>query len=217
MRHMTLVYSMVLLAAAAGAAGSASAGVIDSFTVGGNKPGLPFNWRETLYEDSSPSQSEAVAIVNTANNTMLMTRTAAGLGSFFVQWTNRNLEPTLDWTGLQSISFTISSTTSGSLNIMVASMVENNTSNRALNWSNVSIGTGSTTVTLNVGSAYVGGTYTSGTSFNAGAVNMFRLRVNGIGAFDGTISNLQYNLIPAPGALALLGASGLVGTRRRRA
>jgi uncharacterized protein YaiE (UPF0345 family) len=216
MRNTILVSSMVLLAAAGPVAGSASAGVIDAFTVGGNKPGLPFNWRETIYE-SSPSHNEAAAIVNTANNTMLMTRTAAGLGAFLVQWTNRNLEPTLDWTGLQSISFTISSTTSGSLNIMVASMVENNSSNRALNWSNVSIGTGSTTVTLNVGSAYGAGTYMAGTSFNAGAVNMFSLRVNGTGAFDGTISNLQYNLIPAPGALALLGASGLVGARRRRA
>jgi hypothetical protein len=32
-----------------------------------------------------------------------------------------------------------------------------------------------------------------------------------------SLSNFQYNVVPAPGALALLGAAGLVGARRRRA
>jgi len=32
-----------------------------------------------------------------------------------------------------------------------------------------------------------------------------------------TISNFQYNAVPAPGAVALLGAAGLVGVRRRKA
>ena len=44
---------------------------------------------------------------------------------------------------------------------------------------------------------------------------------DGWGAPDSTVSfslsNFQYNAIPAPGALALLGAAGLVGARRRRA
>jgi hypothetical protein len=32
-----------------------------------------------------------------------------------------------------------------------------------------------------------------------------------------SLSNFQYNVVPAPGALALLGAASLVGARRRRA
>jgi hypothetical protein len=34
---------------------------------------------------------------------------------------------------------------------------------------------------------------------------------------SGTLSNFGYTAVPAPGALALLGAAGLVGARRRRA
>jgi hypothetical protein len=34
---------------------------------------------------------------------------------------------------------------------------------------------------------------------------------------SGTLSNFSYTAVPAPGALALLGAAGLVGSRRRRA
>jgi hypothetical protein len=37
------------------------------------------------------------------------------------------------------------------------------------------------------------------------------------GPASGTISNLEYSVVPAPGALALLGATGVVGGRRRRA
>jgi hypothetical protein len=33
---------------------------------------------------------------------------------------------------------------------------------------------------------------------------------------SGTLSNFSYTAVPAPGALALLGAAGLVGSRRRR-
>jgi hypothetical protein len=34
---------------------------------------------------------------------------------------------------------------------------------------------------------------------------------------SGTLSNFSYTLVPAPGAIALLGAAGLVGGRRRKA
>jgi hypothetical protein len=34
---------------------------------------------------------------------------------------------------------------------------------------------------------------------------------------SGTLSNFSYTAVPAPGALAILGAAGLVGARRRRA
>jgi hypothetical protein len=34
---------------------------------------------------------------------------------------------------------------------------------------------------------------------------------------SGTLSSFGYTAVPAPGALALLGAAGIVGARRRRA
>jgi MYXO-CTERM domain-containing protein len=38
----------------------------------------------------------------------------------------------------------------------------------------------------------------------------------GAGSSSGTLSNFSYTAVPAPGALALLGAAGLAGARRRR-
>jgi len=37
-----------------------------------------------------------------------------------------------------------------------------------------------------------------------------------MGAESGTLFNLSFTAVPAPGAMALLGAAGLVGSRRRR-
>ena len=90
------------------------------------------------------------------------------------------------------------------------------TSNRRMRWLNLAIGTGITNVVLNVGSPYASGTYERQSLFNESAVNFATIRVNGTTAFDASVSNFQYNIVPAPGALALLGAAGLVGARRRR-
>jgi MYXO-CTERM domain-containing protein len=49
--------------------------------------------------------------------------------------------------------------------------------------------------------------------FDRTAVRFMSLYVSSSVAFSGTLSNFT---IPAPGALALLGAAGLVGARRRR-
>ena len=40
---------------------------------------------------------------------------------------------------------------------------------------------------------------------------------SGIPTGSVTISNFGYSAVPAPGALALLGAAGMIGARRRRA
>ena len=225
MRNKTFISSMAGIAAAVAVAGSASAGVIDAFTVagtGGNpQPSSPFESRELFY-GSGMSTASANAVVNTTNNTLAITRDASATGTFAVQWTNWsdgvNPGTGLDWTGLQSISFTIASTTGGSLNLTVASMDSNDSmAGRRLRWLNFNVGAGTTNVVLNVGSTYGGGTFQQESNFNVSAVNLVQMRVNGGGLFDGTISNFQYNIVPAPGAAALLGAAGLVGGRRRKA
>jgi hypothetical protein len=62
--------------------------------------------------------------------------------------------------------------------------------------------------------------------FDLTKVTLLTLRVSQVGgstsgsysttSSSGTLSNFSYTLVPAPGALALLGAAGLVGARRRR-
>ena len=46
------------------------------------------------------------------------------------------------------------------------------------------------------------------------SIEMYRSGSNASGSL--TLSNLAANGVPAPGAIALLGAAGLVGSRRRR-
>ena len=218
MRNKTFISSMVGIAAAVAAAGSASAGFIDAFTVAGMgvnpQPGSPFQWRSF--------GGVGTAAVDATTNTLAMSR-AAGQ-QLLVQWSNdspnEGVTPGtgLNWTGLQSISFTINTTTGGALDLTVASRDANDSAtNRRLRWQNFTIGTGITNVTLNVGSAYGGGTFEQNANFDVSAVNFVSLRSFGTGSFSAEVTNFQYNMVPAPGAVALLGVAGLVGARRRRA
>ena len=218
MRNKTFISSMVGIAAAVAVAGSASAGFIDAFTVAGMgvnpQPGSPFQWRSFA--------GVGTAAVDATNNTLAMSRSAGQ--QLLVQWSNDSANEGvtpgtgLNWTGLQSISFTIYTTTGGALDLTVASRDANDSAtNRRLRWQNFTIGTGITNVTLNVGSAYGGGTFEQNANFDVSAVNFVSLRSFGTGSFSAEVSNLQYNMVPAPGAVALLGVAGIVGARRRRA
>ena len=92
----------------------------------------------------------------------------------------------------------------------VFSMADENdnflTSNEALSANGVS--------TFNFASATVDG------GFDLTKVKTMTLEIGyfpgGAGSSSGTLSNFNYTLVPAPGALALLGAAGLAGARRRR-
>jgi hypothetical protein len=218
MRNKTFISSMVGIAAAVAVAGSANAGFIDAFTVAGMgvnpQPGSPFQWRSF--------GGVGTAAVDATNYTLAMSRSAGQ--QLLVQWSNNSTEEGvtpgtgLNWTGLQSISFTITSITGGALDLTVASRdADDSATNRRLRWQNFTIGTGITNVTLNVGSAYGGGTFEQNANFDVSAVNFVSLRSFGTGAFGAEVSNFQYNMVPAPGALALLGVAGIVGARRRRA
>ena len=221
MRSKTFISSMVGVAAAAAVAGSANAAFVDNFTVGSTSStgpggdnlnsGSPFDYR--FYNFYNPSNT-AIANVDSVNQTLNLSREANdGTLQLGVVW-EKTSPPYLDWTGLQSISFNISSTTGGTLFVQVGE----GSSTTDTRWTNFSIGTGSQLVTLNVGSAYGGGSYSQGASFSDASISRVRLSVTqGTSAFSGTITNLQYNIVPAPGAVALLGVAGLVGARRRRA
>ena len=224
MRNKTFISSMVGIAAAVAVAGAANAAFVDNFTVGSSSTGptggdnansgSPFDYR--FYNFYNPSNT-AIANVDSVNQTLNLSRQANVDTQLGVVWEKTyppSSPPFLDWTGLQSISFNISSTTGGTLFVRVGE----GSFTTETRWTNFSIGTGSQLVTLNVGSAYGGGSYSQGASFSDASISRVRLSVTqGTSAFSGTITNLQYNIVPAPGAVALLGVAGLVGARRRRA
>lgn len=76
---------------------------------------------------------------------------------------------------------------------------------------------------ISTGPIPVGGTFAPGithtlhTGIAVAAGGSIAISADGINGGFGTINGFQLVLIPAPGALALLGLAGLVGSRRRRA
>ena len=80
----------------------------------------------------------------------------------------------------------------------------------------------------NAGSAAIhqGGTFFANSGSNAGSFNLtgtlqageyrFVYTSGATGAESGTLFSLSFSPVPAPGALALLGVAGIIGSRRRR-
>jgi len=223
MRNKTFISSMVGVAAAAAVAGSANAGVvIDPFaqaTLSQFKTlaGSAFNSRET-------STSTGFS-VNTATNRLVVNT----VGGTSAQWRNWGapvgggdfaVGPYLDLSQLDSITFDVSMNSASSFSFSVRYQTGDTgalTTQGQLVWTDVAVASGNSTVTLTVGQNS-GGTYSViGVPQATTLSNVSTMRMAWSGAFNGEIGNLQYNNVPAPGALALLGVAGIVGARRRRA
>ena len=227
MRNKTFISSMVGIAAAVAVAGSANAGVtIDSFTNSTltqdrSSFGSIFNSREAGNNGTS-----ALPTINTATN-RLEVNTGAELGSVTTYWqnyeANGNVGPFIDLSQLSTITFDV---TSAAASVITFGIQQRNgdiaSSGRTggVTWTSVAVSAGSSSVTLTVGQNSGGVWSVSGTGTaalsNVSYMSM-RLGTTGAGAvgFNGSIGNLQYNLVPAPGALALLGVAGLAARRRR--
>jgi hypothetical protein len=228
MRNKTFISSMVGVAAAVAVAGSANAGVvIDAFTnssVGRSAStaitGLlsPFNSRTFEYDSNKP-------VISTVTNRLVLSsdggdqtvtwRSLSGTGAPYTLVTGADLS------SLASVTFDVSGLTSNvSITFALRSQsgtTDNFSTTGAVTWSSVAINAnpGTQSVTLNLGQNS-GGTYsTSGTGTSA-LSNVNCIYMSFGSSFTGQIGNIQYNNVPAPGALALLGAAGLVGARRRR-
>ncbi len=229
MRNKTLISSMVGVAAAVAVAGSANAGVtIDSFTNSTltqdrSSFGSIFNSREDGNNGTS-----ALPTINTATN-RLEVNTGAELGSVTTFWqnfeANGDVGPFIDLSQLSTITFDVTSQAASVITFVIQQRtgdLYSSGSAGSVRWTNVAVGAGSSSVTLTVGQNSGGVWSVSGIGTaalsNVSYMSM-RLGTTGAGAvgFVGSIGNLQYNLVPAPGAFALLGAAGLVGARRRRA
>jgi hypothetical protein len=141
----------------------------------------------------------------------------AGFGSMNLDYSDSNAF--VDLTGTTSFSINVGSYTGGdtnwTLNVGMDSQSEFDYGGMQLVLTNSAIVNG--VLTFNVADMDQDGT------INLAKVDGISLDVKRAewGAANSTVSfslsNFQYNVVPAPGALALLGAAGLVGARRRRA
>ena len=226
MRNKTFISSMVGIAAAVAVAGSANAGVtIDSFTNSTflqdrTSYGSIFNSRN--YGTNTTSNTPEI---NTVTNRLVAD---TGSGSITTYWenyeANGNVGPFINLSQLSTITFDVTSQAASVITFVIQQRtgdLDSSGSAGSVRWTNVAVGAGSSSVTLTVGQNSGGVWSVSGTGTaalsNVSYMSM-RLGTTGAGAvsFVGSIGNLQYNLVPAPGAFALLGAAGLVGARRRR-
>jgi hypothetical protein len=221
MRNKTFISSMVGVAAAAAVAGSANAGVtIDSFTNSTFDQdrasfGSIFNTRSYGINGTSNAPT-----INATTN-----RLVADTGDGFITtyWENieadLNVGPFINLSQLSTITFDVTSEAASKITFVIK---ESAFAAGSVRWTNVAVGAGSSSVTLTVGQDSGGVWSVAGNGMaDLSNVSFMALKLGtltgGATGFNGSIGNLQYNLVPAPGALALLGVAGLVGGRRRRA
>jgi hypothetical protein len=109
-----------------------------------------------------------------------------------------------DFSSFTSLTFDYTSTFTFGVRVWISGMT-----GTYLQQQNISAGSG--TLTFTAAEFAFDSTITDVSGMS---IEMFRSGSNASGSL--TLSNLAANGVPAPGAIALLGAAGLVGSRRRR-
>jgi len=223
MRNKTFISSMVGIAAAVAVAGSANAGVVD-----------PFTTNQAFGTDSSTG---FVNITGGLFNQRNATRTAWA-GGTGVSQSNNNVAFTTNRDGLGAVtlSYRMAGGSSNDLSLITGMSIALS----ALNLSNGATGVNFFWLVTDVNATQMYASqdlFSNGTStfdfaaatkdlgFDLTKVTNLEVSVSQLGgptsgstvSVSGTLSNFSYTAVPAPGALALLGAAGLFGARRRRA
>ena len=222
MRTQTFISSMVGIAAAVAVAGSANAALtFDSFSnplttgtpdgtvTNGSFMGGFFTTRTLTADGATGSGSSAKSLTtsigggNLTVNTNGPSSTTRSGDVFYNRASNGDLS------NFASISMTIAYTNyTGDLYFTFSDLAVVNQSQTA---DTRTAFTGTVTLTFNKAD-FVG-------SVNWAQVAQFNMSFVSKNTTPGSavITNFNYSEVPAPGALALLGAAGLVGARRRRA
>ena len=203
MRNKTFISSMVLSVACVSAA---NAGVVDLFTNAQTAVGFSsavfIDITGGLFEQRTLSKvgGGSGSIANASGLVNFNT-----IGEFRLTYQQEN-GASIDLSGITSMSFDI--TVSGTYDLQWVITDSNNTA-RAIDYEVEGVTSGTVTFTF-PGSGDLG--------FNYASVKKMEVKfVNPSSGASAQISNFNYAGVPAPGALALLGAAGLVGARRRRA
>ena len=215
MRNKTFISSMVGIAAAVAVAGSANAALtFDSFNTAATGDGEVisssfmggFFTTRTMYEDGvtgTKSLTTSIGDGNLTVNTNGPSSTSRSGDVIYGRASNGDLS------NFASISMTIAYTNyTGDLYFTFSDLAVVNQSQTA---DTRTAFTGTVTLTFNKAD-FVG-------SVNWAQVAQFNMSFVSKNTTPGSavITNFNYSEVPAPGALALLGAAGLVGARRRRA
>jgi hypothetical protein len=233
MRNKTFISSMVGVAAAAAVAGSANAGIAPNVVD-------PFTEAQSFGNDASSGFVSITGGLFNQRNAFKST-SAGGTGVSGAPANNVAFTTNRANFGLVGLTYQMAGGSSKDLSLLTGMSIALS----ALNL-NVSAGTAATGVNfywqaidVNSNSMYASqDLFSNGTStfdfaaatkdlgFDQTKVTTLQLSVTQIGGptsasspvtVSGTLSNFSYTAVPAPGALALLGAAGLFGARRRRA
>jgi hypothetical protein len=223
MRNKTFISSMVGVAAAVAVAGSANAGVVD-----------PFTTNQSFGNDSS---SGFVSITGGLFNERNAFKSASA-GGAGVRASSNDVAFTTNRAnfGLVGLTYQMAGGSSNDLSLITGMSIalsalnlSNGATGVSFYWQAIDVNSNSMYASQNLSSngtsTFDFAAATKDVGFDLTNVTTLQLSVTQIGgptsgstiSVSGTLSNFSYTAVPAPGALAILGAAGLVGARRRRA
>jgi hypothetical protein len=214
--------SMIASMAAVVVAGSANAGVVDPFTTTqsfGNDASSGFvSITGGLFNERNAFRSTSAggAGVSASSNDVAFTTNRANLG-------------------LVGLTYQMAGGSSNDLSLITGMSIalsalnlSNGATGVSFYWQAIDVNSNSMYASQNLSSngtsTFDFAAATKDVGFDLTNVTTLQLSVTQIGgptsgstiSVSGTLSNFSYTAVPAPGALALLGAAGLAGARRRR-
>jgi len=209
--------------AAVAVAGSASAGVVD-----------PFTTNQAFGTDSSTGFVNITGGLFNERNAFRSTR-AGGTGVSGAPTNNVAFTTNRDATGTVTLAYRMTGGSSTDLSLITgmsialsALSLSNGATGVSFDWQAIDMNSkfmyASQNLSSNGTSTFDFATATTSLGFDLTKVTYLEVTVSQLGgptsgstvSVSGTLSNFSYTAVPAPGALALLGAAGLVGARRRR-
>jgi hypothetical protein len=227
MRNKTFISSMVGVAAAAAVAGSANAGIAPNVVD-------PFTTTQSFGNDSS---SGFVSITGGLFNERNAFKSASA-GGAGVRASSNDVAFTTNRAnfGLVGLTYQMAGGSSNDLSLITGMSIalsalnlSNGATGVSFYWQAIDVNSNSMYASQNLSSngtsTFDFAAATKDVGFDLTNVTTLQLSVTQIGgptsgstiSVSGTLSNFSYTAVPAPGALAILGAAGLVGARRRRA
>lgn len=204
MRNKTFISSMVLSVACVSAA---NAGVVDPFTDAQTAVGVSsvqfININGGLFNQRTLERSGGGSGSIVAGSGSVNFAPNASSYAFTLRYRQDASETPINLSTIASMSFDLTATGGG----YKLEWVFTDSNDKAAEMVVNSVQTG--TITFTASNTDVG--------FNWASVATMNVGFSQGSSSTGVLSNFNYTVVPAPGALALLGVAGIVGARRRRA